>query len=385
MVVCSNCHKGFEEDGFKTCPACRAKRREYDRRPDQVEKRREYLSRPEVHEHKCEYYREYQREYRKRPGVKERERRNRQKPENKERVAAYGYIWRQKPENKELQLEGTRKYRALHLEECRKRDRELKREKRKQPEFLEKLRAIQRKSYWKNKEQRNKLGREIRITLAGRYTEAKHSAKRRGIPFELTQEQHSTIIRQPCFWCGVTPNGSDETLNGVDRINHDKTIGYVLDNVIPACTGCNKGRNTMTVDEVVGYVEQVFQWQHLRTLTGTPLQRRNGKVELSMRDYYGKYKGKAKKRNIPFELSFEEFFKTVKRPCYVCGYHHFEDKGHTANGIDRFNNAVGYTVDNSLPACKWCNVWKGEGTYAELLDRFTRIRAGLRKNANQPR
>lgn len=64
------------------------------------------------------------------------------------------------------------------------------------------------------------------------------------------------------------------------------------------------------------------------------------------------YRSNAKKRNIDFLLSAEQFKKIVNKPCHYCGGNS-QDRG---NGIDRKDSSKGYTVDNCVPCCSTCNM-----------------------------
>ena len=80
---------------------------------------------------------------------------------------------------------------------------------------------------------------------------------------------------------------------------------------------------------------------------------------------YGRYKHSAKKRNISFELTFEEFINLTQQNCYYCK--HFPNQivkqrgafgEYVYNGIDRLDNTKGYTLDNCVSCCKTCNIMK---------------------------
>jgi len=73
-------------------------------------------------------------------------------------------------------------------------------------------------------------------------------------------------------------------------------------------------------------------------------------------DYRFKHgKGNAKYRGIDFNLSLDEYMKIISNKCYYC-----DDKlGSTTNtsgfSIDRLNNDIGYTKDNCVSCCGFCN------------------------------
>jgi hypothetical protein len=87
--------------------------------------------------------------------------------------------------------------------------------------------------------------------------------------------------------------------------------------------------------------------------------------EASFNHLFGAYKRGAANRGYEFSLNKELFRKLTKSDCHYCGEIPF--RTHTGkgaytsyiyNGIDRQNNAVGYTEENSVPCCKVCNFAK---------------------------
>jgi hypothetical protein len=77
------------------------------------------------------------------------------------------------------------------------------------------------------------------------------------------------------------------------------------------------------------------------------------------------YKHEADRRNLSFELTEEQFRALTKRSCFYCGNEperKFEVEGRNGpyiyNGIDRWDNLLGYTELNSVPCCGTCNWMK---------------------------
>jgi hypothetical protein len=64
---------------------------------------------------------------------------------------------------------------------------------------------------------------------------------------DLTREQYSALIAQPCTYCG---NPLNESGSGLDRL--DDSAGYTLSNLVPACWPCNwlRHRGAFTYDEM---------------------------------------------------------------------------------------------------------------------------------------
>lgn len=61
----------------------------------------------------------------------------------------------------------------------------------------------------------------------------------------------------------------------------------------------------------------------------------------------------AKRRNIGFSLTQDEFFQLIAQDCYYC--EGMFDKNKTGFGIDRIDNSFGYRPNNCLPCCTICN------------------------------
>lgn len=84
---------------------------------------------------------------------------------------------------------------------------------------------------------------------------------------------------------------------------------------------------------------------------------------------FSNYRKEAKNRELPFELTREQFKTFVKQACHYCGIEprlrHFSTYDRVggathahANGIDRRDNTIGYTLANSVACCTVCNLAK---------------------------
>ena len=71
------------------------------------------------------------------------------------------------------------------------------------------------------------------------------------------------------------------------------------------------------------------------------------------------YKRNAKNRGFVWGLNGEQFTGLILGNCYFCGSEPPErtlvGKVLTYNGIDRLDNSVGYTPENSVSCCTCCN------------------------------
>jgi hypothetical protein len=73
--------------------------------------------------------------------------------------------------------------------------------------------------------------------------------------------------------------------------------------------------------------------------------------ERGLNQKYGIYKINARKRNIDFLITKEEFKEIILNDCDYCG-----DKN--SCGIDRVENDLGYILENCVSCCSKCNYAK---------------------------
>ncbi len=95
---------------------------------------------------------------------------------------------------------------------------------------------------------------------------------------------------------------------------------------------------------------------------------------------YGKYRHAAKKRELEFTITKDEFKYLTSSNCYYCGTvpsASIHRKGfkqeYIYNGIDRLNNNIGYIINNCVPCCKTCNVAKATYTIEYFLEWIEKI------------
>lgn len=81
---------------------------------------------------------------------------------------------------------------------------------------------------------------------------------------------------------------------------------------------------------------------------------------------FANYVAGAKRRGIAMDLTMEQFRSLIEQPCFYCGADPFTRRTNIGlagsfawNGIDRFDNTVGYVPDNCVPCCPRCNRAKG--------------------------
>lgn len=79
------------------------------------------------------------------------------------------------------------------------------------------------------------------------------------------------------------------------------------------------------------------------------------------------YKSGAKARNLEWNLSDEQFLNLVTQDCIYCGH------SQKYNGIDRIDSSKGYSIDNCVPCCSWCNTMKLNHSTEEFLNHINKI------------
>lgn len=109
---------------------------------------------------------------------------------------------------------------------------------------------------------------------------------------------------------------------------------------------------------------------------------------VGLRGLYCRYRYLAKKKNKCFRLSLAQFKALTSSACTYCECEpkqispgsHSRDYASTKthgnykfNGIDRKNSNKGYTKENCVPCCKWCNSAKNVMTEKEFSQHIQKL------------
>lgn len=119
-------------------------------------------------------------------------------------------------------------------------------------------------------------------------------------------------------------------------------------------------------------------------VNGRPVNfKHNRDVVLWQKIYSSTVIKRSKKNNVISDISFEKFIELSKSACHYCGMHGsnkiIDDiKNNNGNfllfnGLDRLDSNLGYTLNNTVSCCKYCNVAKNTQTKQEFLDFIKRI------------
>src|ERR1700689_949017 len=93
------------------------------------------------------------------------------------------------------------------------------------------------------------------------------------------------------------------------------------------------------------------------------------------------YKLMAKRRGHDFKITRIQFELLVIGNCYYCGLEPKQELKRLKsrklqvyyNGLDRFDHNKGYTIDNAVPCCYYCNHGKADLSFEEWKEHLKRI------------
>jgi hypothetical protein len=90
---------------------------------------------------------------------------------------------------------------------------------------------------------------------------------------------------------------------------------------------------------------------------------------------YLKYIQSAKKRNLFFDISYEDFVLITNNVCTYCN----ELSPNCRHvGIDRVDNSIGYIKDNIIPCCSVCNRMKSQLSVEDFLSKVFMIMGAIK-------
>lgn len=99
--------------------------------------------------------------------------------------------------------------------------------------------------------------------------------------------------------------------------------------------------------------------QYTRLLAGAELRKRPRIVSHNVRS--------TGKEKYEVQLTLTDFIELIKKPCQYCG------ETEERRGVDRVDNSLGYTKENSAPCCKMCNYMKKNYSVEKLLSHVKKI------------
>jgi hypothetical protein len=207
----------------------------------------------------------------------------------------------------------------------------------------------------KNPEKTQEINQRKINSIDAQLSVYKTSAHTKGLLFEIDDVFH-TIVKSPCYYCGIL---QEKGFNGIDRL--DSTKGYIKENVVTCCEMCNFMKGTESPNTFIHHVEHILT--HQKIVEGRLFSE---ELKDTKHVLFSEYKKRAEKKKLEFTLTEEQFEQQKMEDCYLCG------KKNTLthkNGIDRFDNARGYIVENIKTCCGNCNYLKRDYSYDLFIEK----------------
>lgn len=93
----------------------------------------------------------------------------------------------------------------------------------------------------------------IKTNLRYRYSMFRSKAKGRQLEFNLTFDQFTQFLNNPCYYCA---HPLPTTGYSLDRVDNAK--GYTSENVVPCCIECNRIKGNMWTGEEMRQIGEVI-------------------------------------------------------------------------------------------------------------------------------
>lgn len=106
-----------------------------------------------------------------------------------------------------------------------------------------------------------------------------------------------------------------------------------------------------------------------------------------MRQHWNEVKNQAPTRGLSWDISFKDFWIIAVKNCHYCGAPPNKKRtwpngaSSVCNGLDRIDSDFGYSLDNVVPCCKWCNISKldrSQGDFLAWIDSVYEFQHSLR-------
>ena len=114
---------------------------------------------------------------------------------------------------------------------------------------LRKLSIIYSMKERKERADKGKERSKYKSDLPDGYREYQGRAARKGLRFELPPATFTSIFEADCVYCGSSSN--------VINLINDRQ-GYILDNVQPCCSTCDKMRGALTNEAFLKQIKRIF-------------------------------------------------------------------------------------------------------------------------------
>lgn len=193
------------------------------------------------------------------------------------------------------------------------------------------------------------------------YRNYQRSAMLKNLQFDLCLDAFITMVHTPCYYCGLI---EDKGFNGIDRMI--QTEGYVTDNCTSCCQMCNYMKCSLSTDIFLRRIDHILMYNtYIADGELNPCVFMDHKCVS-----YDNYQTRAKNKPVEFTITREQFHELIQHNCYICGK---QPTNTHINGIDRYNNIIGYIYENCRTCCGECNYMKKHFEYDKMFEKFMQI------------
>ena len=237
-----------------------------------------------------------------------------------------------------------------------------------------------------NPEKVAKINLDVKCNINTHYKNYKCNANLKNLEFGIGFDEFCVLVRRQCHYCGelqkcglsskesntICPLDKNiQQFNGIDR--KDQSVGYIMTNCVSCCSMCNYMKNTLSEQVFVNKIEHILLHNNLIE-TGELYDELFQDIKKAE---FSDYKSRSFRRQLDFMLLYEDFYKITSHNCYICGK---KPSNEHKNGIDRFDNSIGYTKENCRSCCGGCNYMKRNYTYDDMMEKFQKIHRNYSSN-----
>jgi hypothetical protein len=173
-------------------------------------------------------------------------------------------------------------------------------------------------------------------------------------------------------------------LTVLNLVNHNEEKTYKKRYWLCLCD-CGKNTTVVTSQIVSGKTTSCGCNRAISNVINSANSRHKiTKKDAGYNSIFSSYVSNAKLRNKSFDIEKSDFIKLLKGNCFYCNSEpkniYFSSYYNvTYNGVDRRNNDLGYTLENSVSCCKMCNIAKNNNTEQDFKNWIERVYNNLEK------
>jgi len=180
----------------------------------------------------------------------------------------------------------------------------------------------------------------------------------------LSESDFINIISKSCYYCGYQ---NDKEVLGIDRLDNNK--GYSLENCVTSCKICNRMKHIFHPSFFIEKAKNITSYKDNIEATSDFYKKWDIYNPVKAPSFKTFHTQTTKKRDIPVNITEEEYMILTREKCYLCGFQ--SDKG---IGLDRIDSTKReYSIENIKPCCGSCNMMKADIELDTLYDYMNKI------------